>query len=121
MNDCPTMPNLRATRKSSCRTLTFALRTSRSAKRNITRPAKSRLSLLRVLLDGADPRFRLNELAFKLLVQLGVAQKWCKMLSKLLPHEQEWKESQLDEWLDQHLPTLGAKSRKLIKDALAIA
>src|SRR5947209_13138108 len=86
-----------------------------------TLPANNRLSLLRVLLGGADPAFRLNELAFKLLVQLGVAQKWCKMLSKLLPYEQDWKESQLDEWLDEHLPTLGAKSRKPIKDALAIA
>ena len=86
-----------------------------------TLPSNTRLSLLRVLLGGADPLFRLNEQAFKLLVQLGVAQKWCKMLSKLLPHEQDWQESQLDEWLDQHLPKLGAKSRKLIKDALAIA
>ncbi len=43
------------------------------------------------------------------------------MLAKLLPQEQEWQESQLDYWLDEHLPKLGAKSRKLIKDALAIA
>ncbi len=86
-----------------------------------TLPANNRLSLLRVLLGGADPLFRLNELAFKLLGQVGVAQKWCQMLAKLLPQEQEWQESQLDYWLDEHLPKLGAKSRKLIKDALAIA
>src|SRR5713101_7559050 len=86
-----------------------------------TLPDKDRLSLLRVLLGGADPTFRLNELALNLLKHLGVAQKWCKKLTKLLPHEQDWKESQLDEWLDQHLPKLGTKPRKLIKDALAIA
>src|SRR5207245_3800994 len=50
-----------------------------------------------------------------------VAQKWCQKLTQLLPHDQEWTESQLDGWLDQHLPKLGAKPRKLIKDALAIA
>jgi regulator of replication initiation timing len=86
-----------------------------------TLPAKDRLSLLRVLLGGADPAFRLNELALNLSEQLGVAQKWCNKLTKLLPHEQEWNESKLDELLDQHLPKLGAKPRKLIKDALAIA
>jgi len=86
-----------------------------------TLPAKDRLSLLRVLLGGADPSFRLNEQAVTLLKQLGVAQKWCQKLTQLLPHEQEWNESQLDEWLDEHLPKLGMNPRKLIKDALAIA
>jgi hypothetical protein len=55
------------------------------------------------------------------LEQLGLAQKWRHKLTTLLPQEQEWKESQLDEWLDQHLPKLGTKPRKLIKDSLAIA
>ncbi len=86
-----------------------------------TLPAKDRLSLLRVLLGGAEPTFCLNERALTLLEQFGVAQKWCKQLTKRLSHDQEWNESQLDEVLDQHLLTLGTKSRKLIKDALAIA
>jgi hypothetical protein len=86
-----------------------------------TLAAKDRLSLLRVLLGGADPSFRLNELALPLLAQLGLAQKGCQKLPTRLPPDQDWKESQLDEWLDQHLPTLGRKPRKLIKDALAIA
>lgn len=86
-----------------------------------TLAAKDRLSLLRVLLGGADPTFRLNERALNLLAQLGVAQKWCQKLTNLLPHDQEWSESQLDEWLDQHLPNLGRKACKHIKDALAIA
>src|SRR5713226_4438618 len=37
-----------------------------------TLPATDRLSLLKVLMGGADPVFRLNELAFPLLQQLGV-------------------------------------------------
>ena len=86
-----------------------------------TLPANNRLSLLRVLLGGADPSFRLNELAFKLLERLGVAQKWRHKLTNLLPPDQDVNESQLDEWLDQHLPKLGTTSRKLIKDSLAIA
>jgi Transposase IS66 family len=86
-----------------------------------TLPAKDRLSLLRVLLGGADPVFRWNELALRLLNQLGVAKKWCKKLTELLPQAQEWQENQLDEWLAAHLSTLGPQLRKLIKDALAIA
>ena len=86
-----------------------------------TLPAKDRLSLLRVLMGGADLAFRLNELALSLLKQLGVAQKWCQKLTNLLPHEQDWNENKLDELLDEHLPKLGAKLRKLIKDGLAIA
>jgi hypothetical protein len=86
-----------------------------------TLPAKDRLSLLRVLQGGADPVFRFNEQALILLKELGVAEKWSKKLKLLLPHEQEWEESELDAWLEQHLPTLGPKPRKLIKDALAIA
>ena len=86
-----------------------------------TLAAKDRLSLLRVLLGGADPSFRLNERALNLLAQVGVAQKWRQKLTHLLPSDQECTESQLDEWLDQHLPKLGMKARKHIKDALAIA
>jgi Transposase IS66 family len=86
-----------------------------------TLPAKDRLSLLRVLQGGAEPLFRLNELALTLLKQLGVARKWCCKLTELLAHEQEWTETQLDSLLAKHLPTLGKNLRKLIKDGLAIA
>ena len=86
-----------------------------------TLPAKDRLSLLRVLQGGADPVFRLNELTLTLLKELGVAERWSKKLKLLLPQEQDWKESELDGLLEQHLPKLGPKPRKLIKDALAIA
>ena len=86
-----------------------------------TTAAKDRLSLLRVLLGGADPTFRVNERALSLLKQLGVATKWCKKIITRLPSEQEWKENQLDDLLDEHLPNRGSTPRKLIKDALAIA
>jgi transposase IS66 family protein len=86
-----------------------------------TLAGKDRLSLLRVLMGGTDPAFRLNELALNLLKQLGVAHKWCEKLTQLLPGEQDWHEDKLDQWLDEHLPKLGAKQRKLIKDGLAIA
>jgi hypothetical protein len=86
-----------------------------------TFPSKDRLSLLRVLQGGTAPTFRLNELALNLLKQLGLAKKWCEKLAQLLPHDQDWNENQLETWLDQHLPKLGPKLRKQIKDALAIA
>jgi regulator of replication initiation timing len=86
-----------------------------------TLPSKDRLSLLRVLMGGTDPVFRLNELALTLLKELGVAEKWCKKLTELLPKAQDWEENQLEEWLAEYLPKLGSQQRKLIKDGLAIA
>ena len=86
-----------------------------------TLPSKDRLSLLRVLQGGADPVFRLNELALSLLKQLGVAEKWCKKLTELLPKAQDWEENQLDQWLAEYLPKLGPPQRKRILDGLAIA
>lgn len=86
-----------------------------------TTPSKDRLSLLRVLLGGTDPTFRLNERALELLPQLGVGKKWCTKLTTLLPHDQECNEKQIDAWLDESLPTLGPHLRKCVKDAFAIA
>src|SRR5213083_2198902 len=86
-----------------------------------TTPSKDRLSLLRVLLGGADPSFWLNERALELLPQLGVGKKWCTQLTTLLPHDQECNEKQIDALLDESLPTLGPHLRKCVKDALAIA
>jgi hypothetical protein len=86
-----------------------------------TLPSKDRLSLLRVLQGGADPVFRLNELALSLLKRLGVAEKWCKKLTELLPKAQDWEENQLDQWLAEYLPKLGPQQRKRILDGLAIA
>ena len=86
-----------------------------------TVPAKDRLSLLRVLQGGAAPVFQMNALALELLPQLGVSEKWCRTLPTLLPHDQTYTESQLDDVLDAHLPKQGANLRKRVKEALAIA
>jgi hypothetical protein len=86
-----------------------------------TLPSKDRLSLLRVLQGGADPLFQLNEFALMLLPQLGVSEKWCRLLPTLLPQDQTYTEHQLDTVLDAHLPTYGATLRKNIKEAMAIS
>ena len=86
-----------------------------------TTPSKDRLSLLRVLLGGADPPFRLNAFALELLPQLGVSQKWSDKLITVLAYEQDFTEEQIDALLDESLPTMGPTLRKSVKDALAIA
>jgi hypothetical protein len=86
-----------------------------------TQEGKDRMTMVQVLLGGTEPQFRLNELALSLLQQLGLAQKWSKLLSERLPAEQDYTEGQLEVWLNEHLPKLGEQQRKRIKDALAIA
>jgi hypothetical protein len=77
-----------------------------------TLPGKDRLSLLRVLQGGNEALFRFNDLALTLLKELGLAQSCCEQLTKQFPHEQEWKENELEQWLESHLPKLGEKPRK---------
>ena len=86
-----------------------------------TLPAKDRMSMLRVLQGGADPVFRCNDLAMALMEQLGVTEKWRRLLPTLLPHEQDLTEKDLDTVLSKHLPKLGVNLRKRVKEALAIA
>lgn len=86
-----------------------------------TTPAKDRLSMLRVLLGGADPTFRCNTLSAQLLAQLAVNPKWSDQLKNVLPSEIDLDEEQVDLLLDMHLPTMGPTVRKKVKDALAIA
>lgn len=86
-----------------------------------TMGSKDRLAMVRVLLGGTEPQFRLNELALDLLSRFGLAQKWCEQIKDLLPSEQDYTQVQLETWLDTHLPKLGSQQRKWIKDALAIA
>jgi hypothetical protein len=86
-----------------------------------TFPAKDRMTLLRVLQGGADPIFQLNALALELMPQLGIAEKWCRLLPTLLPRDQTYTENQLDDVLDGFLPPQGATRRKRVKEALAIA
>lgn len=71
--------------------------------------------------EPSEATFGVKERALTLVKQLGVAQKWCKQLTQLLAQGQDWKEEQLDEWLDEPLPKLGMHRRKRMKDGLAIA
>ena len=84
-----------------------------------TLPAKDRLSFIKVLLGGKEPRFRLNERALSLLEEVGVAKRWRTKLGKF-SQDQDWSEGELDELLDKQLPKLGPTPRKHIKDMLAI-
>jgi regulator of replication initiation timing len=86
-----------------------------------TLPCKDRMSLLRVLQGGTDPVFRFNDLAAQLMEQLGVSDKWRRLLPTFLPHDHDLTEQDLDPVLDSHLPKLGVNLRKRIKEALAIA
>jgi hypothetical protein len=86
-----------------------------------TTPFKDRLSMLRVLLGGADPLFHFNALAITLMDQLGVSAKWQMKLSALLGEEQVFTEEQIERVLTSQLPSLGPTVRKNVKDALAIA
>lgn len=86
-----------------------------------TLPSKDRLTLLRVLQGGADLVFQMNELALDLLASLGVSEKWRRILPTLLPHEQTYTETQIDEVLWMHLPKCGTNLCTRIKEALAIA
>jgi regulator of replication initiation timing len=84
-----------------------------------TLPAKDRLSLIKVLLGGREPSFRLNERALSLLEEGGLAKRW-RMKLEQLSRDQDWSEGELDELLDKQLPNLGPTLRKRIKERLAI-
>jgi regulator of replication initiation timing len=84
-----------------------------------TLPAKDRLSLIKVLLGGREPSFRLNERALSLLEEGGLAKRW-RMKLEQLSRDQDWSEGELDELLDKQLPKLGPPLRKRIKERLAI-
>jgi len=86
-----------------------------------TAASKDRMTLLRTLLGGAEPTFRLNALALQLLAQLAVGKKWSDKLGCGMTHDQDFNQEQIDAWLDESLPTLGPILRKSVKDALAIA
>jgi len=86
-----------------------------------TTPAKDRLSLLRVLLGGADPLFQFNALTRTLMERLGVSVKWVTKLCALFVEEQIVTEAQIDLLLSSQLPDMGSTVRKNVKDALAIA
>jgi Transposase IS66 family len=86
-----------------------------------TTPFKDRLSMLRVLMGGADPLFHFNALAITLMEQLGISTKWQVKLSALLAEEKVLTEEQIEHMLTSQFPNMGDIVRKNVKDALAIA
>ncbi len=86
-----------------------------------TLPCKDRLSMLRVLLGGADPTFRYGAVAVQLLERLGISAKWLQQLAAVLQAEVDFTQEQISALLDASLPTMGPTVRKNVLDALAIA
>jgi hypothetical protein len=86
-----------------------------------TTKCKDRLSMLRVLLGGAELSFQFNAQARALMERLGVSPIWSALLTYHLVEGQAFSEEQLETWLSATLPKMGPTVRKLVKDALAIA
>jgi hypothetical protein len=86
-----------------------------------TAPSKDRLSVLRVLLGGAELSFQFNAKATALMEQLAVSPIWSALLTYHLVEGQAFTQEQLEAWLSSTLPKMGPTVRKLVKDALAIA
>jgi hypothetical protein len=85
-----------------------------------TTEAKDRLTILDVLRNRQERRFRLNAEALSYLSQVQISQLTCQHLLRL-PREQDLDEAALRQLLTAHLPTLGETQRKWISDALAVA
>lgn len=85
-----------------------------------TRPTKERLSVLDVLRNGRERRFRLNAQALGYLAGLP----WSKAAWRTLQAglgETDLAEPAFLAWLDTHLPKLSQQQRKALIDAAAVA
>ena len=85
-----------------------------------TLPSKSRLTVLKVLLNQKSLKFRLNQEALELLDKLKVPQKSIQLI-KNLPREQDLEEAFIYQWIDSHLPNLNHTQQQAVLSALAIA
>jgi hypothetical protein len=86
-----------------------------------TRPTKQRLSVLEVLRNGRQRKFRLNGEA---LGYMESQLTWSKAAWGILgswKSEQDWEENAFLQRLDAELPGLGKQHRKLLIDAAAFA
>jgi len=86
----------------------------------LTTPAKDRLTIIDVLCNGQPRRFRLNAEALGYLETAGVSGVTRRKVAALLS-EQDLEEATMHQWLDHHLPGLGAQTRKWVLDAAAVA
>lgn len=85
-----------------------------------TLPSKSRLTVLKVLLNQKSLKFRLNQEALGLLDKMKVPQRSIQLL-KTLPQEQDLEEVFIQQWIDHHLPHLNHTQQQAVLSALAIA
>ncbi len=85
-----------------------------------TVPTKDRLALLKVLRGDQPLRYRLTNQVLERLAEAGVAAKIRAGLA-LLPFEQDWSETELDQKLATLLPQLKASRTKKIKEVMALA
>lgn len=85
-----------------------------------TLPSKSRLTVLKVLLNQKSLKFRLNQEALDLLDKLKVPQRSIQII-KTLPREQDLEEVFIQQWIDSHLPHLNPTQQQAVLSGLAIA
>ena len=86
----------------------------------LTTPTKDRLSVIDVLCNGQPRMFRLNSEALGYLEAARVSGVTRQKLA-YLPQEQDLDEATMHRLLEEHLPNLGAQTRKWILDAAAVA
>jgi hypothetical protein len=85
-----------------------------------TTPAKSRLHVIRVLLNKEKLTFRLDAQALQLLEKLKIPQKSIEAILTL-PRAQDLEEAFILDWLPAHLPHLNQQQQQAVLSALAIA
>ena len=85
-----------------------------------TTAAKDRLTIIDVLCNGQPRSFRLDEDALAYLEAAGVAQVRRQQLLHL-PRDQTLDEATVQRLLNEHLPGVGAQTRKWILEALAVS
>ena len=81
---------------------------------------KDRLSVLKVLQNGQEHKFILNQLTQELLEQFQLPQKWQNSLQQL-PQETVFSQVEFKSLLDKHLPQIGSVQRTRVEEAAAIA
>ena len=85
-----------------------------------TTEKKDRLSVLQVLQNNRPLTFRFNAETQHLLETLKVP-AWARERAATLSAEQELSQPEVQAWLDEQLPALGAQHRVRILDAAAVA
>jgi len=86
----------------------------------LTMPNKDRLSVLDVLRNGRERRFRLNQEALGYLEKVQLS-KSARQTLQTWSSETEMDEATFQQHLERLLPSLGDQQRKAITDAAAIA